>query len=441
MNDDKNLISTIKSLFLFALPIIFGQLGQMLIGAGDVFVAARHGTETVAAISIANAIMNTTLITGLGLLFSISPVLSKKRGEKKDINKFLKISLIYALILALIFGVISALAIPIIPYLGFEKKLNVYIQDYIFICSFSFVGAYIYQALKEFLQVHEKVYIANLISIVAVFLNLGLCWLFVFGYGFIPSLGVNGLALASLLVRMLMGVSLLFYCRKYLKAEFFISKDYFKDLFKIGFPLSMSLLLELAAFGLVTILAGQISTIQVASHNVVLTLCSITFMLPLAVSNALSVRVGYFFGARDYIAIKKNIIAGLIIAITIMGFFALMFFTYPKELIKLFSFDLNIIKIGAKLLFIVAIFQLFDGAQIVLSGALRGLGCTKPILYTMTLGYWIIGIPIGIYLAFIKNFQVFGLWIGFAIALFACVIIFLFFLLNKLKEIESLFEK
>ncbi|MEI7473364.1 MAG: MATE family efflux transporter [bacterium] len=436
MKEDNNLISIIKGLLLFAVPIILGQVGQMLIGAGDVFVAAKHGTATVASISIANAVINTVLLTGLGFLFSISPVLAKKRGEKQKINSFFKITLIYSLLLAFIFGLISLLTIPIIPYLGFERKLIPDIQEFIFICSFSFFGAYLYQALKEFLQVHEKLYFANLISIVAVLLNVVLCWIFVFGFGFIPSLGVKGLAIASLSVRTIMGLTLLIYCRKYFKEVFLINIKYLKNIMRIGYPIAISLLLELSAFGLVTILAGQISTIQVAANNIVLTLSSITYMLPLSVANALSVKVGYAYGSRNYKSIKKNIIAGLILSLSIMGFFALMFFVFPAFFIELFSNDKGIIKIGARLLFIVAIFQLFDGVQITLSGALRGLGYTKPIIYTMALGYWAIGIPIGVYFAFSQKLDVFGLWIGFAIALFSCANIFLFFIIKKLKELK-----
>lgn len=436
MSNHISVVEKIKSLLIFAFPIILGNLGQMLIGAGDVFVAARHSSSTVAAISIANAIMTAVFMLGLGLLFSISPVLSQKRGEKQDINKYFKINLIYAIALSIIFGVLCQIPIRIIPYFGFDKELVPFIQDYIHICSYSFLGSYVYQALKEFLQAKEKVFFANIVSIVAIFLNLILAWIFVFGNSFIPSLGVNGLAIASFIVRILMGLSLLIYCIKYFKSEFVIDKSYLKELFKMGYPLTLSILLEISAFSMTTLIAGKIGNIQVAAHNIVLTLASITFMIPLAIANALGVKVGYAYGARNYRDIKENMLAGVAISISVMSIFALFFFFIPQTLIGFFSPEKNIILTGSSLLFIVALFQIFDGAQVTLSGVLRGLGHTRPIMITMILAYWLIGIPVGIYLAFCQNLQIYGLWIGLAIALFSCTFIFAAILAGKLKKIK-----
>ena len=434
----KSTFSKIKSLSIFAFPIIMGNLGQMLIGAGDVFVAARHSAKTVAAISIGNAITATILIIGIGLLLSISPVLSKKRGEKQDIKHYFKISILYALFLSLITGIIALATVPIIPLIGFEKQLIPNIQNYIYICSFSFAGAYLYQVLKEFLQTYERVGFANAVSIIGIFLNLLLCWIFVFGKCGIPSIGVSGLAVATLIVRSLMGLSLLCYCWKYFKAEFAIDTAYLKELFRIGYPMALSLILEFSAFNAITLIAGKIGTIPVAAHNIALTLASVTFMVPLAISNALGVKVGYAYGAKNYNDIKENFFAGLAISLCFMCVFAFLYFTVPTNLIGFFSADKEIILTGSSLLFIIAIFQVFDGVQVTISGALRGLGYTKPIFATMLIGYWIIGIPIGIYLAFFKKLSIYGLWIGLALSIFVCSIVFSIFLHKKLKEIKTI---
>lgn len=429
-----NFFKNIKSLLCFASPIILGQLAQMLIGAGDVLVAARHGVNTVASISIANAIITIIFMTGFGLLLSISPVLSKKRGENADINKFLNITLIYAAALAVIFMIITLIMTPMIPYMGFEKELIPYIREYIYICSFSFLGAYIYHALKEFLQAYEDVLFANTVAILAVFLNFLIAWILVFGYKFIPTIGVQGLAIATLIVRSLMGLALIIYCHKFFKKDFYFDKQYLKKILNIGYPISLSLLLELSAFSFVTILVGNISTVQVAAHSIVFTFASITFMIPLAISNALGVRVGYAYGAKNYRDIKDNLIAALSLSFVVMSVFALMFLSFPEGLMAIFSTDKKIILTGSGLLFIAALFQIFDGTQITLSGALRGLGSTKPILFTMLFGYWAVGLPLGIYLAFVKNLKIFGLWIGLAVALFSCSLIFSAVLIKKLKK-------
>jgi len=429
-----NFFKNIKSLLVFAAPIIFGQLGQMLIGAGDVFVAAHHSANTVASISIANAIITILFMAGFGLLLGISPTLSKIRGEKGDINRFLNITLLYIVALSVIVMLVCISIIPIIPHVGFEKALVPNIQQYIYICSFSIPGAYIYHATKEFLQSYEDVLFANSVAILAIFLNLFIAWQLVFGSAFIPSIGVKGLAIATVIVRTLMGVALILYCHRFFTKELYFDKLYFKKLFNIGFPMGLSLLLELSAFSTITLLTGRISTTQVAAHSIVFTFASITFMIPLAISNALGVRIGYAYGARNHQDMKDNLIAALSLSIAFMSIFALTFLIFPHELMSIFSTDKRVIFTGTGLLFIAALFQIFDGTQITLSGALRGLGSTKPIFFTMLCSYWLVGLPVGIYLAFVKNFQIYGLWIGLAVALFVCVIIFSATLSRKLKK-------
>jgi len=429
--------SKIKNLLVFSFPIVLGNLGQMLIGAGDVFVAAKHGTNTVAAISIANAILMTIFTIGMGLLLSISPVLSKKRGERKEISQYLKISLFYSIVLAIVLGFITTFVAKFIPFMGFDKALIKYIQDYMLICSYSFVGAFVHIALKEFLQANEKIFFANFVSIAAIFINIALCWLLVFGNSYVHPLGVNGLAIAALIIRSLMGISLLCYCWKYFQADFVIDINYLKELFKVGYPMTLSMLLEFAAFNLITIAAGRIGTTQVAAHNIVMTLAGVTFMIPLAVSNSIGVKIGYAYGSKNYVDIKENFFAGLAISICVMSLCALVFFSIPEVLIQIFSTDKDIVFIGSNLLLIVGIFQIFDGTQITISGALRGLNYTKPIMTTMLIGYWFIGIPFGIYLAFGLHLQIFGLWAGLAVALFSCAGIFLILFKKRLLMVKN----
>jgi MATE family multidrug resistance protein len=429
--------SKIKNLLVFSFPIILGNLGQMLIGAGDVFVAARHGTNTVAAISIANAILMTIFTIGMGLLLSISPVLSKKRGEQKEISQYLKISLLYALIMAIILGFITTFTARFVPFMGFDEPLIKYIQDYMYICSYSFVGAFIHITLKEFLQANEKVFFANFVSIAAIFLNIVLCWLLVFGNSYFQPVGVNGLAIAALIIRSLMGVSLICYCWKYFQSEFIVDIGYLKELFKVGYPMALSMMLEFAAFNFITIAAGRIGAVQVAAHNIVMTLASISFMIPLAVSNAIGVKIGYAYGSKNYVDIKENFFAGLAISLCVMSLCALVFFSIPEALIRIFSTDKNIVFIGSHLLLIVGVFQIFDGTQITISGALRGLSYTKPLITTMLIGYWLIGIPFGIYLAFELHMQIFGLWAGLAVALFSCAGIFLILFKKRLLSVKK----
>ena len=201
-----------KELLTIALPIILGNLGFILIGAGDVLIAGRHSTDTLAAISIATAITNCIQTFGIGLISSVSPLLSNFRGEKKSAKKYFYPTIRFAMFLAVIVMFAVLAFIPVIDYLKFDPKLVPMIKQYMFVTAFATFGAYLHAALKEFLQAFEVVMFPNLVTAIAVFLNIAVNVLLVFGWGIIPSLGALGLAIASFIVRYFMGFALLIYC-------------------------------------------------------------------------------------------------------------------------------------------------------------------------------------------------------------------------------------
>ena len=172
-----------KELLNIAMPIIMGNLGFILIGAGDVLIAGRHSTDTLAAISIATAIINCIMTFGIGLIASVSLILSNIRGEKKSAKKYFFPTIRFAMILAVIIMFAVLAVIPMIDLLHFEAKLVPAIKEYILITAFSVFGAYLHAALKEYLQAFEIVFFPNLVTVICVFLNIILNIIFVFGWG------------------------------------------------------------------------------------------------------------------------------------------------------------------------------------------------------------------------------------------------------------------
>ncbi len=428
----------ILELINLSIPMIMGNLGLMLIGITDILVAAKHSINTLSAISIANAIVFCIYIVGIGLMSSISIVLSNYRGNKKPTKLFLPTVINFALILGLIFGIICLATVPLIDFMGFETKLVPIIKDYIFISSFSFFGMYLYQSLKEFLQAHEIVFIPNIILIFAVFLNLALNVLLVFGYKDFNGLGAIGLAYATLIARTFMGVTLLFYLIKIIKQKCLFNIDFVKQLLKIGYPIGIALMLEFLGFNIITILMGKLNGIYAATHTIVIQVISIAYMIPLALSNALAIKVGYYNGAKDYCGIIKYSKAGIFMSVFVMLCFGITFFIFPKELISLFTSDYNILKIGIPILIIASIFEIADGFQVSLSGILKGLKMTKTVSACVISGYWLFGIPLGFILCYKYNMLLKGFWIGLAVS-FVCIgiieSIIVLFKFNKLRKI------
>jgi len=426
----------IKELMNIALPIIMGNLGFILIGAGDVLIAGRHSTDTLAAISIATAISNCILTFGIGLIASVSPLLSNIRGENKSAKKYFFPTIRFSMILALITASVVLAFVPVIDYLGFEAKLVPDIKEYMIITAFSTFGAYLHACLKEFLQAFEIVLFPNLVTVFCVFLNILLNIILVFGFGPIPSLGVTGLAIASFTVRYVMGFALLVYCLKRMKFRQYHDKEYYKNLIKIGLPISFAILVEFVAFNIIAIFMGRVSGVYAAAQNLVCTLTTVSFMVPLAISNAIAVKVGFANGAKEFIDLKKYSIIGILMSVGFMMCSAIVFCSFPNFLVGLFTNDVTLIKICVPVIYILSFFQIFDGLQVSLSGIYKGIKKTNIVLIANFLGYWMISIPLGYWLAFHKNLNLIGFWYGLiaaAISLCTFMLVMLFKYFNRLK--------
>ena len=402
----------IKELLNIALPIILGNLGFILIGAGDVLIAGRHSTDTLAAISIATAITNCIMTFGIGLIASVSPILSNYRGEKKSAKKYFFPTIRFAMILAVITMVVVLACVPLIDYMHFEAKLVPDIKDYMIITAFSTFGAYLHAALKEYLQAFEVVLFPNLVTVFCVFLNIALNILFVFGFGPVPAMGAIGLAIASFTVRYVMGFALLIYCFTMMKFRDYEDKDYYRNLLKVGLPISLAVLVEFVAFNITAILMGRVSGVYAAAQNLVCTLTTISFMVPLAISNAIAVKVGFANGACNYFDLKKYAKIGIFMCVAFMTFSAVIFSSFPDVLVGLFTKDPALIKIGIPVLYVMAVFQIFDGLQVALAGIFKGIKKTKIVLISNFVGYWLISIPVGCLLAFHFGFNLIGFWYG-----------------------------
>lgn len=431
----------LKDLLVLAFPMIIGNLGQILIGAVDVFVASRHSLDTLAAISIANAIAFCIYIVGIGLMAAISIVLSNYRGDRKPTKKYLFSIVNFSLLLSVIFWVITVSTLPLIPVMGFETHLVPMIKDYIWISSFSIFGMYVYQSLKEFLQAHEIVNFPNILLIAALVVNLILNFVLVFGFMGIPALGVIGLAIATLIVRTLMGLILFIFCLRLIDFRKRFDVILIKQLVKVGYPIGFALLLEFLGFNIITILVGRESGLFASVHTIVSTVGSICYMIPLSLSNALAIKVGFFNGARIYDQIKKYSIAGVVISVAFMGLCTIMLLSFPQQIFAVFTNNVDVLAVGVPVLIIAACFEMFDGLQTSLSGVLKGLKMTKTVSACIISGYWVFGLPFGFWLAYGLNLQLKGFWLGLACSFLAIGIIEAVIIVFKFKRLRLLYSR
>lgn len=427
-----------KELLNIALPIIMGNLGFILIGAGDVLIAGHHSTDTLAAISIATAITNCIQTFGIGLIASVSPLLSNYRGEKKSAKKYFFPTIRFSMVLGVIVMFAVLASIPLIDYLHFEAKLVPMIKQYMFVTAFATFGGYLHAALKEFLQAFEIVLFPNLVTVFSVFLNIALNVTLVFGFGPFPSLGVLGLAVASFIVRYFMGFALLIYCFRVMNFNDYKDFEYYKSLIRIGIPISCAIMVEFIAFNSIAIIMGRVSGVFAAAQNLVCTLTTVSFMVPLAISNAIAVKVGFANGAKNITDLKRYSFVGVVMSVGFMMLSALVFSSFPNFLVGLFTKDSNLIKISVPVLYILSVFQVFDGLQVALAGIFKGMKRTGVVLVSNFVAYWLLSIPLGYTLAFHFNLNLRGFWYGLASAAVLLCIMMVFMLLKSIRKLESI---
>jgi MATE family multidrug resistance protein len=238
-------------------------------------------------------------------------------------------------------------------------------------------------------------------------------------------MGVRGSALSTVLARILMAASLVGFAWRYERQR---GHPLFKhwaapqiarirQLIRLGLPAAAQITLEVGAWNTATLSAGWLNPISLATHQIAINYASITYMIPLGISAATAVSVGHAIGAGDKARARRAGWLALALGTAFMMLAGIVFFIAPRPLIELYTRDPRVLAVGPSLLWIAAAFQVFDGVQTICTGALRGLGETRAPMIANFVGYWILGLPLGIILCFVMKWGIYGMWIGLTLAL------------------------
>jgi MATE family multidrug resistance protein len=285
----------------------------------------------------------------------------------------------------------------------------------------------------------------TLIMVLSNIVNYFCAVAFVQGRWGFPVMGAEGAAWATLIVRLVSLVAAAAYTmwlwkkRPYYRPDFAkltpllkqLNQDMHRRLFRLGLPASMQMGLEVCAFSLTTLLVARLGAEMLATHQIILNIASFAFMFPLGLSAATATRVGYHMGRRHGPQAMRTSWLGIMIGTLMMASSALILFAIPNQLLRLFTQDTAVIQLGVSIIFLCALFQIFDGIQVVSAGALRGLGDTKTALYTNLLAHWCLGLPVGFALCFWLQKGLWGLWVGLALGLFFTAVFNTYAILRK----------
>lgn len=431
-----------------AYPIILGMLGHTLVAMVDNIMVGRLGPTELAAVSLANSFVFVGMSLGIGFSTAITPLIAEADGENSLVRgrSIFHHGLVLCTILGIILFGFIFLAKPLIVLMGQPKEVVVLAKPFLDLVAFSLIPLIIFQGYKQFADGKgETKYAmwANLLcNVVHLFLNIVL----IYGFWIFPKMGMLGAAVGTVVSRIVMVIYMHFALKS--KEKFIpyfegfswkaIGKSMSKKIIDLGLPSAMQMFFEVALFTGAIWLCGKIGTTSQAANQIALTLATFTFMFVSGLSVAGMVRIGNQKGIGDFIKLRIVAKSIFLLAILIQGSFAILFVLLHTILPEYFvneSVDqtAEVVSIASQLILIAAIFQLSDGIQVVVLGALRGIQDVKVPMYITFVAYWIIGFPISIYLGLFTSLKAVGVWIGLLSGLTAAAL-FLYIRFNRLSK-------
>lgn len=431
--------------FALAYPVMLSQLGQVGVGIADTMMVGRLGAETLAAASLGNSIFFVIMMFGIGVSMSITPLVASADGEGKSkrITRIFKHGFVINVFTGMILFMLILLASPGLYHLNQPLEVVNLAIPYLAIVTFSLLPFMVFQTFKQFTEGMSQTKQAMAITILCNLLNVFLNWVMIYGNLGFPALGLNGAGYATLISRILMAAIMFYYVwnsKRYkpYKLSFGFKKLSFplvSKMLNIGVPTGFQFVFETGAFSAAAIMMGWIGTNALAAHQIAINLASISYMMASGLSSAATVRVGNQLGRRDIQNLREIGFTSFSMAALFMLFFAVGFIVFRNYLPMLYINDSSVVEMAASLLIFAGIFQLSDGVQVVGLGALRGMADVRiPTIITLV-AYWVIGLPLGYFLAFNYGYNEHGIWCGLLIGLTvaAAMLVFRFnFLTEKL---------
>ncbi len=428
--------------FNLAIPVIAGMVGHTLVSVVDNIFVGQLGSAELAAVSLGNSFVFIGMSIGIGFSTAITPIIAEFDAQKnieKGRSAFQNgLALCTILGFALFFLLVAAK--PLLRFMNQPEDVVKLAIPFLDIVGFSLVPLIVFQAYKQFADGMSETKYSMFATIIGNVINIVINALLVFGLLGFPKLGIVGSAIGTLVARIFMVLYMHYILAKKEKFKPYFTrfgwqsfeKGMAKKIIALGIPSSMQMFFEVALFTGAIWLSGMIGTTSQAANQIALSLASITFMFAMGLSVAAMVRVANQKGVQDYKKLHTVAHSIFLMAIILELIFALLFMIghdfFPKLFVNLetqatLHDTAEVIGIASKLIFVAAFFQLFDGMQVVVLGALRGMQDVKIPTVITFIAYWIIGFPVSIYLGKYTNLGAVGVWIGLLAGLGAASIL------------------
>lgn len=420
---------------MLAAPVVMAELGWMSMTIVDTIMLGRLGPAAIGAAGVGSSAYYSFAIFGMGLLLGLDTLVSQAfgAGNREDCHHSLAQGVYLALFLTLPLTALFLAMPPIFYVLGINPEVSALAGPFVATLGWGTLPLLLYAAFRRYLQGMGHVRPVMFALISANLVNWLFNWLLIEGHWGFPALRVVGSALSTCLARVYMAVTLAFFIWWFERnvppgfGNLLRRPDVkrIRTLLRIGFPAATQILLEISAFGAAAVLAGRLTAAALAAHQIALNSAALTYMVPLGIASAAAVAVGQAIGRGAPQEARRSGYIAIGLSCAFMSCSALAFLLFPKPILRVYTNDSTVLRLGTGLLAIAALFQLFDGIQTVATGALRGLANTRTPMLVNLGSYWLCGLPIGYLLCFRWQYGVYGLWVGLSLALIVIAAILL----------------
>ena len=419
-----------------ASPVMLGMVGHIMVSFADNIMVGQLGAKELAAVSLGNSFFFIAMSLGVGFATAITPLVAEADSSKniQGVKNSLKHGLILCTFISLALLVGIFVSLPLMEKMNQPQDVVLLAMPYLKIVAISLVPLVIFEGLKRFSDGLSKTKYPMYAAVFSNGINIVLNYLLIFGMLGFPKLGIVGAGIGTLISRVLMVLFILIIFFKKEKIRVYFSnlnfkiteKAVFKKIFDIGIPSALQMLFEVGIFTAAIWLSGTLGKIYQAANQIAFNLSAITFMVGVGLGVAAMIRVGNQKGLSDFLSLRRIAISVFMLTILIEIVFAVIFLVYnewlptiyletnnPEKLVE----NTEVILIASKLLVIVALFQIFDGLQVAILGALRGMQDVKIPTLIAFISYWVIGFPLCYYLGLYTPLKSTGIWIGLLVGL------------------------
>jgi multidrug resistance protein, MATE family len=421
-----------RSTLLLAIPITIGQVSQMLMGITDAVMVGRVGTVPLAASAFGIGVFNVFFIIGVGLLTPVAVFASRARGAGRhdEAGEYLR----HGLLLAFVSGTAE---IVLIVFLGLHlswfrqpPEVMAVVNPFFLLIGFSLLPTLAYLALRQFAESMGRPWVPVFFILGGVALNAALNWAFIYGHLGMPALGLTGSGISTLISRTVGSAAIFIWLRQdpamriaWPRRWFApISRERLRRMMSVGLPASGCLLFESGAFAAATVMMGWLGAVALAAHQIAINCAALTFMVALGISMAVGMRTSAAVGAGEHSRLRPIWVGGAAMGAAMGLVVTGLFLAYGRWISAAFIKDPQVIAMSTSLLVVAAVFQIFDGNQVINSAALRGITDVKVPAVITFVAYWLIALPVGYILGIRWGYGPTGIWIGLAAGLAAAAV-------------------